>query len=243
MWFDHKGVAMKRPKSLNHISLALLALGTISLSHPLLLQLVSKNPQPLSLNLVSLLVSLGLISLSSAYLIRDAHKSGFLVFPVGTLIISLMAHKFLEPSPHYNFLIMCCLVMVTISASLLRKNIIRYFHDPDLRKWLHAHRKNISYKVEFDYLDSHWECQTFDISDSGAFIKMDREKVNWLEGCKNLQIKLNIDDTSIDLDANTVRFEKSPKGKYPVGVGVSFIPPKTKSTVKKPAKARPLSSI
>jgi hypothetical protein len=108
---------------------------------------------------------------------------------------------------------------------LFRKDLRLVLSDPDRRWWRRAHRvpRNIDVILN-PYVGQTLLAQTFDLSESGAFIPF--ENKSWDEIPKvgeRIKISLHIDTLrKIKCEAVVVRVVE-PKGNYPKGIGVRFI--------------------
>ncbi len=111
-----------------------------------------------------------------------------------------------------------------IFVPLLRKDLRQILSEPKKRWWLRAQRFHKRVDVILNpYVGQTLQAQTFDLSESGAFIPMDGK--SWEEMPKvgeRLKVSLHIDTLrKIKCDAIVVRVVE-PRGIYPKGIGVRF---------------------
>jgi len=160
----------------------------------------------------------------TSYLTYKMKPSVFIALPILNLFVFLnnfIVAEYGQIYGHFQTFFVSS-IFLAFSLSYYRKDIYRVYHDLKFRYWLTSPRfkKNLPVDIIFNNHTIHAE--TFDISKTGLFIKVDPNKELFdINTHQDIDIIIYDKKRKIKLSAYIMR-KCMAQGKYPAGIGIKL---------------------
>lgn len=219
----------KKPKILIQFSAILSAFSVFALL--MSVSILIRESFALGSNQLMMYASYSLVLGVMAYLAYWAQPVLYAVFPVVLVIYaSILANQpqlGLEMIPlvaSNAFLAFCGLVMLKSEMKVAFR-----LREPAGSLW-GAKRRQTEIPVSLVLHGQTRQAKTFDLSETGTFLSIDKfDEEDWPAVGDTVDILMDVGGVYVTLKSKAVRVADEPKGKYPAGVGFSFV--KGKSNV------------
>lgn len=214
-----------KPKFITFMGLIFCAL---ALSFPIQIMVLFKFAPWEFISIFSKLTPLNYVLMAffsyTAYLTFTTNKLVFLVLPFLNFFVFLNNFVVAEYGQVYTHAqtVVASTAFLLLTLSFYQKDIYLVYNDLKFRWWLTSPRFKQKIPVVIEYKGEKYNCQSYDISKTGMFIKADDLfQVFKINNSEEIIIHFKINNKNISLNAKIVRKSIS-KGQYPAGVGVHF---------------------